>query len=170
MAAIESCVYKKTLNSPIGRLHLIANADHLIAILFESDLKNNRVKLGSEKIKTLSQTEHNQPIEEAQKQLDEYFSGHRKSFKFNFKNILGTDFQKRVWAKLEEIPYGKTVSYKEIAEQIKAPQSVRAVATAIGKNPLSIIVPCHRVIGTNGALRGYAGGIKNKTFLLAIES
>ncbi|MBC9786055.1 methylated-DNA--[protein]-cysteine S-methyltransferase [Heliobacterium chlorum] len=101
-------------------------------------------------------------------QLDEYFRGTRKDFNVKL-NPQGTQFQKQVWRKLPDIPYGKTASYKDIAEAVGNPKAVRAVGGANSQNPISIIVPCHRIIGSNGKLTGYAGGLWRKEWLLAHE-
>ena len=105
---------------------------------------------------------------EASRQLDCYFKGHVRSFDLPLLN-MGTDFRRRVWQALEGIPYGSTMSYAEVAHCIGRPKAVRAVANAIGANPLSILVPCHRVVGAGGSLTGYAGGIEAKKFLLDME-
>ncbi|MEM9648212.1 MAG: methylated-DNA--[protein]-cysteine S-methyltransferase, partial [Bacteroidota bacterium] len=97
-------------------------------------------------------------LEDAVSQFREYFDGTRREFDLKL-NPSGTDFQKKVWAKLLDIPYGKTVSYMELSKQLGDPKAIRAVAAANGKNPLWIIVPCHRVIGSDGSLTGYAGGL-----------
>ena len=110
-----------------------------------------------------------QILAKAVKQLDEYFSGQRKSFDIPLAPA-GTDFQKCVWNELAKIPYGKTVSYYAIAKKIGNHKASRAVGTANGKNPLCIIVPCHRVIAANGSLGGYSGGLEVKSQLLAIEN
>ncbi|WP_120200084.1 methylated-DNA--[protein]-cysteine S-methyltransferase [Ichthyenterobacterium magnum] len=102
-------------------------------------------------------------------QLQEYFNGDRNQFNLKL-NPQGTDFQKRVWDALEQIPYGKTVSYLELSKQLGDVKAIRAVANANGKNPLWIIVPCHRVIGSDGSLTGYAGGLHRKQWLLEHES
>lgn len=107
-------------------------------------------------------------IELAAGQLDEYFRGQRSEFSVPVA-FAGTRFQKMVWAGLLKIPYGTTVSYAEVARRINLPNGVRAVASAIARNPISIIVPCHRVIGSNGKLTGYAGGLAAKQHLLALE-
>lgn len=108
-------------------------------------------------------------LRQAVSELDEYFAGSRTSFTVPLQPI-GTDFQCQVWQALASIPYGTTMSYAQIARQIHRPQSVRAVAQAIGANPLSLFIPCHRVIGTDGSLTGYAGGIAAKRLLLHIEN
>jgi len=102
-------------------------------------------------------------------QLQEYFQGNRKSFSLKL-NPIGTEFQNRVWAELQIIPFGKTVSYLELSKQLGDVKAIRAVANANGKNPLWIIVPCHRVIGSDGSLIGYAGGLHRKQWLLEHES
>ena len=102
-------------------------------------------------------------------QLNEYFEGIRKQFNLKL-NPQGTDFQKRVWKQLEQIPYGKTWSYLELSKELGDVKAIRAVASANGKNPLWIIVPCHRVIGSDGSLTGYAGGLHRKQWLLEHES
>lgn len=107
-------------------------------------------------------------LERAKIQLDEYFAGSRKTFDLPL-HLIGTDFQKRVWNALLKIPYGETRSYKEIAVQVENTKGVRAVAQAIGANGICIIVPCHRVIGSDCSLKGFAGGLDVKRILLAIE-
>lgn len=107
-------------------------------------------------------------LDEVRKQLDAYFAGSLRLFDVPLR-LCGTQFQQSVWRALGEIPYACTVTYADVARAIGRPASVRAVATAIGANPLSIIVPCHRVIGTDGAMHGYAGGLPAKRFLLTLE-
>ncbi|WKK79014.2 methylated-DNA--[protein]-cysteine S-methyltransferase [Marivirga arenosa] len=102
-------------------------------------------------------------------QLLEYFNGHRKDFQFEY-YLNGTDFQKEVWEKLMEIPYGKTISYGKLAAQLGDVKKIRAVANAVGKNPIPILIPCHRVVGVKGALTGYVGGLAIKRQLIEIES
>lgn len=108
-------------------------------------------------------------LEETKRQLDEYFAGNRKAFTIPL-HFVGTDFQQQVWNELLNIPYGATTSYKEIAQNIGKPKAVRAVAGAIGANGISILIPCHRVIGSDKSLTGYAGGLKAKKMLLQIET
>ena len=108
-------------------------------------------------------------LEQTKKQLDEYFTGNRKTFDIPL-HPVGTDFQKKVWHALLNIPYGETRSYKEIAQSIGSPNSVRAVAGAIGANGISIFIPCHRVIGSNHSLTGFAGGLDAKRRLLELEA
>lgn len=108
-------------------------------------------------------------IKEAHLQFSEYLKGERKEFDIAFR-MKGTKFQKQVWTALCEIPYGETRSYKQIAEAIGNPKAVRAVGMANNRNPLLVVVPCHRVIGANGQLVGYAGGLDKKEFLLRLEN
>jgi O-6-methylguanine DNA methyltransferase len=107
-------------------------------------------------------------FKEAIEQLDEYFSGTRTTFDFKCA-AAGTNFQKKVWKELSRIPYGARVSYKKVAQKIGHPAAVRAVGTAVGSNPLSIVVPCHRVLASNDTLGGYAGGLPSKKVLLSTE-
>ncbi len=108
-------------------------------------------------------------FEEAARQLAEYFAGDRTEFDLELR-MAGTPFQRKVWAALREIPYGETESYGELAERIGEPGSARAVGLSNGRNPISIIVPCHRVIGASGSLTGYGGGLERKQFLLGFEA
>ncbi|MEO0527968.1 MAG: methylated-DNA--[protein]-cysteine S-methyltransferase [Bacteroidota bacterium] len=108
-------------------------------------------------------------MEDAVYQLQEYFEGRRQSFSLSL-NPQGTDFQKKVWVALQEIPYGKTLSYLELSKKLGDVKAIRAVAAANGKNPLWIVIPCHRVIGSDGSLTGYAGGLHRKKWLLEHES
>lgn len=108
-------------------------------------------------------------LKPAVNQLNEYFEGTRLSFDLQL-SPSGTDFQKKVWRKLEEIPFGKTKTYQQIANELGDPKVIRAAASANGKNPISIIIPCHRVIGSDGSLTGYAGGLHRKQWLLEHES
>ena len=108
-------------------------------------------------------------LKDAVEQLEEYFEGNRTVFELQL-NPSGTDFQKKVWEALLQIPFGKTISYLELSKQLGDVKAIRAVASANGKNPLWIVVPCHRVIGTNGDLTGYAGGLHRKKWLLEHES
>lgn len=107
-------------------------------------------------------------LERASRQLEEYFAGKRKQFDLPL-SLRGTEFQRQVWAALRDIPYGETRSYGQIAQAVGRPKAVRAVGMANHRNPISIIVPCHRVVGADGSLTGYGGGLENKKFLLALE-
>ncbi len=152
-----------TMTSPVGMLTLVANEQGLAAILWENE-NPRRVRLGS-----LEPAPHHPVLQETQRQLQDYFAGTRQTFSLPFA-FTGTPFQNKVWKALITIPYGKTRTYSQIARQIGHPQAVRAVGAANGKNPLSIVAPCHRVIGSNGKLTGFAGGLENKAWLLEFES
>jgi len=152
----------KLLPSPVGELTLIAS-NGLAAILWENE-NPKRVRA------MMPQENPSHPILlETERQLTEYFAGQRRCFTVKL-DFVGTEFQKKVWAALVAIPFGETRSYAEIARQIGHPAAVRAVGAANGKNPISIIAPCHRVIGSNGKLTGFAGGLTAKALLLKIEA
>jgi methylated-DNA-[protein]-cysteine S-methyltransferase len=151
-----------TLASPVGELKLVANGSRLAAILWEND-RPGRVRLGP-----MSEAPDFPILIRAAAQLREYFAGTRRSFDLEL-DFSGTEFQKQVWAALLTIPFGETRSYSQIAEQIGNPTAVRAVGAANGKNPISIIAPCHRVIGATGKLTGFAGGLEAKELLLTLE-
>ncbi len=108
------------------------------------------------------------PFPEVIAQLDEYFAGRRTEFDLPM-TLIGTDFQRRVWEQLRRIPYGETITYGELARRLGNPAAVRAVGLANGRNPIGIIVPCHRVVGSTGDLTGYGGGIEKKRWLLTFE-
>jgi methylated-DNA-[protein]-cysteine S-methyltransferase len=153
----------KVIDSPVGKLKLVGNDDGLAAVLWEND-DPKRVRLEA------TEEDGRHPVlVEAGRQLGEYFAGKRRAFSVKL-NFVGTDFQKKVWGALLEIPFGETRSYAQIAERIGDPKATRAVGAANGKNPISIISPCHRVIGSSGALTGFAGGLAVKRALLGLES
>ena len=153
----------KMMKSPVGELKLIASDKGLAAILWEND-DPARVRLNP-----LQQNNNHPILLKAEQQLKDYFAGKLKSFSIAL-DFAGTEFQKKVWNALLTIPFGETRSYSQIAKQIGSPKAVRAVGAANGKNPLSIIAPCHRVIGANGKLTGFAGGLEAKACLLGIEA
>jgi len=153
----------KLMASPVGELKLVASEKGLVAILWEND-NPRRVLLGEMK------NDVRQPILlETERQLKEYFEGKRQEFSIPL-DMRGTAFQKNVWEALLAIPFGETRSYGQLAKQLGRPSAARAVGGASGRNPLSIVVPCHRVIGASGELTGFAGGIGAKERLLKIES
>jgi methylated-DNA-[protein]-cysteine S-methyltransferase len=154
--------FYKTMDSPVGELKLVASDKGLAAIIWEND-DPLRIRLSP-----MSEDKSYPVLVEAERQLKDYFLGKRKSFSLDL-DFKGTEFQKKVWAALLTIPFGETRSYSQIAKQIKSPKAVRAVGAANGKNPISIIAPCHRVIGSNGKLTGFAGGLEAKALLLALE-
>jgi len=153
----------KMMASPVGELKLVASERGLSAILWEND-DPARVRLGP-----LVENDSHPILIEAERQIGEYFAGTRKAFELPL-DFHGTEFQKNVWAALIAIPYGETRSYAEIARAVGRPTAFRAVGAANGRNPISIIAPCHRVIGTSGALTGFAGGLKAKELLLGLEA
>lgn len=144
--------------SPIGYIKIKAENEYITEVSF---VKENIDIKGDKKCSRV--------IEKCKNQLEEYFLGERNTFDLKIKFLKGTDFQMRVWNELKDIPYGETVSYKYIAEKINNPNAVRAVGGANNKTPISITIPCHRVIGANGKMVGYAEGIDKKEFLLNLE-
>jgi methylated-DNA-[protein]-cysteine S-methyltransferase len=149
------------MKSKVGPLYLVASKDGLEGMHFNKQ----RVKL----VKNLSSsTKEEKILKDTAKQVGEYFAGRRKEFDVIF-NLSGTSFQKQVWRELFKIPFGKTVAYKDIAKRIKNPKAVRAVGSANGKNPVCIIIPCHRVIAADGSVGGYSGGLDIKKKLLRLE-
>jgi methylated-DNA-[protein]-cysteine S-methyltransferase len=156
-------LFYKEIESPVGKLKLVASAKALVAVLWEQE-RPDRVKLPALKL------DAQQPILlEAERQLSEYFSGTRTEFELPLE-LNGSEFQKRVWRALREIPFGQTTSYLDLAKAVGSARAVRAIGAANGKNPLSIIVPCHRVVGATGSLTGFAGGLDVKAKLLALEA
>ena len=154
--------YSRKIQSPLGKLTLVATDHHLVAVLWENDCES-RVKLPP----TTPAKDH--PILlKTQSQLQEYFEGQRQHFQLPLE-MNGTPFQIKVWRGLQKIPFAKTTSYKQLANSIGHSKAYRAVGTANRCNPHSIIVPCHRVIGSNGTLTGFAGGLKAKAYLLDLE-
>ena len=153
----------KYFASPVGRLKLVASDAGLIAILWEND-SPRRVPLTG-----LVEDNQQSILVEAERQLAEYFAGERDTFTIPL-DMRGTPFQKSVWRALQAIPFGKTLSYGQIAQQLGRPTASRAVGAANGRNPISIVVPCHRVIGASGKLTGFAGGLEVKAHLLKLET
>ena len=153
----------KWVGSPVGTLKLVGHDAGLAAILWEHD-NPRRVRLGA-----LTEDPDNSLLGAAERQLTEYFHGERKNFDVPLA-FAGTPFQVRVWRALLTIPYGETRSYGDIARQIGHPAAMRAVGAANGRNPVSIMAPCHRVVGASGALVGFAGGLEAKRILLDLEA
>ncbi len=151
-----------TIESPVGLLTLVASDVGLVAVLWEDD-DPLRVRLGP-----LAPDDAHPVLMETMRQLRGYFAGEVTTFDLPL-DMRGTDFQKSVWAALLAIPYGDTRSYGAIAREIGRPGASRAVGAANGRNPLSIVAPCHRVVGTGGHLTGFAGGLEAKAALLALE-
>ena len=157
----KPCFFK-TIASPVGRLKLVASDGGLAAVLWEND-KPARVRLN-----IVAEDADHPVLVEAERQLGEYFGGKRTVFDLRL-DFAGTEFQKKVWNELLKIPFGETRSYAEIARRLGKPRAVRAVGAANGRNPISIVAPCHRVIGADGSLTGFAGGLDTKQYLLGIE-
>lgn len=149
---MESCIIK----SPLGFTKIMGDEHGItsVTVLYSDEIITDIIPV---------------ELEDCVIQLNEYFEGTRKIFDLKL-NALGTDFQKKVWKQLEQIPYGKTISYLELSKQLGDVKAIRAIANANGKNPLWIIIPCHRVIGSDGSLTGYAGGLHRKKWLLEHES
>lgn len=149
---METCIIK----SPLGFTKIVGDADGIsqVTVLNSEEKETDIIPI---------------ELEDCVTQLREYFEGSRKTFNLKL-NAEGTDFQKRVWEALEQIPHGKTTSYLDLSKKLGDVKAIRAVANANGKNPLWIIAPCHRVIGSNGSLTGYAGGLHRKKWLIEHES
>ena len=152
--------YYAYYNSPIGVIHIKANERTLLSVMFLDNFQNTDLLLNFE----------NDIVKQTMTQFTEYFASQRKEFNLPVDFSLGTDFQQRVWSAVNSIAYGKTLSYLKLAQQLGSEKLVRAVGTANGRNPLLLIIPCHRVIGANGKLVGYAGALWRKQWLLEHES
>lgn len=155
-------MYYTEFESPLGRLRLLADEHCLHGVFFENHHHHEFKPSWQRRDDLLI-------FQRAQQQLQEYFDGQRRSFELALATVDGTAFQQEVWHALRSIPYGQTCSYGALAQKIGRPKAVRALGAANGRNPLSIIVPCHRVIASNGDLQGYAGGLARKLKLLEIE-
>ena len=153
--------YIHMLASPLGELTLLSDGAALTGLYMPSS-KGSPVHDDSTWRRDAA------PLQPVIEQLAEYFAGDRRDFDLALAPA-GTPFQRRVWDALREIPYGQTRSYRDIAERIGSPKAVRAVGLANGRNPISVVVPCHRVVGANGSLTGYGGGLHNKQLLLDLE-
>mgnify|MGYP001826997160 CR=1 FL=1 len=168
---MKTCI----INSPLGFTKIIGDEDGISSVTVLNNISLSEGE--SNNLSFLQKQESEEKItdiipielEDCVMQLIEYFEGSRKHFNLKL-NANGTEFQKKVWKQLEQIPYGKTMSYLELSKQLGDVKAIRAVANANGKNPLWIIVPCHRVIGSDGSLTGYAGGFYRKQWLLEHES
>ena len=154
--------YKET-HSPVGKLKLVASSDSLVAVLWEQE-RPNRLKLDPS-----TRVSSHPILLETERQLAEYFAGRRTQFELALE-MSGSEFQMKVWRALREIPFGQTKSYRDLATAVGSSKAFRAVGIANGKNPLSIVVPCHRVVGSDGSLTGFAGGLQAKAALLALEA
>lgn len=146
---------KAVYDSEIGKIEITCDEDSVTRIAIVQELSNNYEKTAM--------------TDEVYEQISEYLNGRRQKFDFKYK-LIGTQFQRKVWEELTKIPYGETRSYKEIAEAIESPSAARAVGMANNKNPIMIAVPCHRVIGADGKMVGYAAGLAVKSHLLKLEA
>ena len=152
-----------TFESPLGRVLLVSDGSALTGVYFSG--QKYEPTPGPD-----WRSEADVKIfQDATRQLQEYFAGRRRAFNLPLR-LQGTEFQRKVWNALLEIPFGKTVSYGKLAGQLERKEAVRAVGAAVGRNHLSVIVPCHRVIGSDGSLTGYAGGLERKRALLDLEA
>lgn len=151
------------LLSPVGKLHIFSSDRKLKAIFFD-----NPQKLKKKELKGFRDGFSHLVIEAVKSQLEEYFSGQRRKFELPL-DPEGTEFQKQAWKALRKIPYGRTFSYQEQAKKLGDVNKARAVGQANSQNPISIVVPCHRVISKNGSLNGFGGGVDRKKFLLDLE-
>jgi methylated-DNA-[protein]-cysteine S-methyltransferase len=151
-------LFRKTMVSPVGALRLIADDEGLVGLYLPNQTNAPEAR----------EVDAHPVLDRAARELEEYFAGARRSFSIPLR-ARGTDFQRAVWSELMRIPFGERTSYARIARALGKPSAVRAVGAANGKNPISIVVPCHRVVASNGALTGYAGGLEAKAWLLAHE-
>jgi methylated-DNA-[protein]-cysteine S-methyltransferase len=160
MTTSDNTVWYDYISTPIGKLLLAADARGLREVWFETGKH--------QKEPDPSWQRNPAKVAFARRQLEEYFAGERQHFDLPL-HPIGTEFQTNVWLTLADIPYGTTISYAELARRIGQPLAVRAVGAANGRNPLPIILPCHRVIGSDGSLTGFGGGLPTKRFLLGME-
>ena len=161
----EGHLVAATFDSPVGELVLVADDDALVAVLWPDD-DPARVRGIADAARVAA--DGHPVLRATAEQLDEYFDGRRTTFDLPLRPA-GTPFQQAVWRALVDVPYGETTSYGELARRIGRPGAVRAVGLANGRNPISIVVPCHRIIGSDGSLTGYGGGLERKRYLLDLE-
>ena len=166
---IMSNISTHTFNSPLGELFAAVDEERaLVRLQFMHDITRDeledQVRKGGATVKRVKSH-----CAEVVRQVKEYFRGKRTQFEFELRPV-GTPFQQKVWKTLSLIPYGETWTYAQVAKHVKSPKAVRAVGRTNGLNPIAVVVPCHRVIGSNGSLTGYAGGLDNKRFLLELEA
>lgn len=164
----ERLIYYNSIATPLGLLYLAGSKEGLCRVDFTVKSEKSFLESLQSEFKA-TPIKSSQPFKKITKQLQEYFSKTRKKFDIPLDLSSGTEFQQRVWKTLLTIPYGKTESYKSVAQKINKPKATRAVGNANGKNPIPIIIPCHRVISSDGGLGGYSAGIHNKKKLLKLE-
>jgi methylated-DNA-[protein]-cysteine S-methyltransferase len=157
--------YRLDWMSPLGKLHLIANDRELLSLAFDQNRDACQLRLGI----SASEERENAILGQAKRELVEYFAGKRRAFTVPFE-LQGTEFQKKAWQALRNIPFGATISYRDQARELGQEGAVRATGSANGRNPIAIIVPCHRVVRSDGTLGGYAGGLDIKAGLLELEA
>jgi methylated-DNA-[protein]-cysteine S-methyltransferase len=155
--------YYSIVKSPINDLLLVADDGALTGLYFAG---RDHIPAASKQWKFNAQ---HPVLKQAAKELQEYFAGKRTEFSVPLR-LAGTDFQQRVWREISLIPYGETITYSDLAKRAGAPQAIRAAGAATGRNPVSVIIPCHRVMGKNGSMRGFAGGLDRKRHLLEHEN
>ena len=165
--AVATDLYKLAMPSPVGQLTLVGSRRGLRAVLWETE-RPGRVALPAALADHSAGSSAPPVLADTVAQLSEYFAGERRQFELPL-DLVGTPFQQQAWRALAAIPYGSTVSYGQQAERLGRPRSARAIGAANGRNPLSIVLPCHRVLGANGSLTGFAGGLAAKRFLLNLE-
>jgi methylated-DNA-[protein]-cysteine S-methyltransferase len=154
-------MFHTTIDTPIGELLLVGDGRALHGVYMQEGRRPKAIRPGWERSETA--------FDEARTQLGQYFAGDRREFNLPLA-MNGSEFHRRAWNALLKIPYGETITYGEQARRIGLPEAARAVGTANGQNPLAVVVPCHRVIGANGSLTGYGGGLERKRLLLELES
>jgi len=154
--------YYDTYQSPYGQVLLVASEDGLSGVYFD------RQKYFPRKEKEWKRAPNHAPLKQAKRELAQYFAGKRRSFSVAL-DPRGTPFQRSVWKAISKVGFGRTISYAELAKKAGCPGSARAAGAATGRNPVSVIVPCHRILGSDGSLTGYAGGLRRKRALLALE-
>ena len=155
--------YYDTFESPHGGMLLLASDDGLAGVYFDRQKHHPRLQADGKR------NPRHRVLQQAKRELEEYFAGRRKRFEVALAPE-GTSFQRAVWKAISSVAFGKTISYGELARRAGCAGSARAAGAATGRNPIGIIVPCHRIVGSNGALTGYAGGLSRKRALLALES
>lgn len=158
---ISQQAYAKIMESPVGPLALVSVEEALVGVYF--------IKPAHQQYLTTLQSRPSKLLEQAKEELTQYFEGKRQDFSLPLSLAVGTEFERKVWRELQKIPYGTTISYLELAKRVGSPKAFRAVGGANGANPLSIVIPCHRVIAANGGLGGYGGGLTAKQILLDRE-
>jgi methylated-DNA-[protein]-cysteine S-methyltransferase len=152
------------IDSPLGELNLVTDGDALVGLYFHHHWYRPSMETFGPRV----DAEQDALLAEAQEQIDEYLAGHRPHFDLPTE-ARGDELQCRIWDRLSVIPYGETITYGELAEEVAGGTTAQEIGAAVGRNPLTIVIPCHRVVGKNSKLTGYAGGLERKKFLLDLE-